>query len=50
MKNPHKIIYEVIEEDYFDESKLTPPKHFLMECREEYNVSQLIPHKVKKKI
>ena len=45
-----KNIYEVIENDYFDESKVKFTKQFLTECETECNVPQFIPHKVKKKI
>ena len=42
-----KTIYEVIKDDYFDESKLKNLKEFLMKFNTEYNVTQFIPHKVR---
>ena len=50
MKNlQRKTIYEAIENDYFDESKLKPPKEFLTEFKAEYNVPILITHEFKKR-
>ena len=45
-----KYIYEVIEDECFDESKVKFPKEFLTKCRTEFNFPQLIPLKVKKLI
>ena len=49
-KYPRKTIYEVIEDDYFDESYVNILKKFLTKCRTEFNVTQSIPHEVKRKI
>ena len=48
--NPQKTIYEVIENDYFEKSKVKSPKEFLTKFRTEYNAPQFIPHEVKNKI
>ena len=43
-------IYEIIEDEYFDDSKVKSPKEFLTKCISEYNVPRFIPLEVKKKI
>ena len=47
-KPPWKTIYELIEYEYFDESRVKPPKQFLTKFKAEYNIPRLIPHEVKK--
>ena len=49
MKNPQKIIYEVIEDDYFDESNVKFLEQFLTKCITEFNIPPFIPREVKKK-
>ena len=49
MKKKHEK-KELINEIYFNESKLKLPKDFLKKSRTEFNVLQFIPLKVKKKI
>ena len=50
MENNHRKIYQLIEDDYFDESKVKLPKDLLIKCKEEFNSPRFIPHDVKKKI
>ena len=45
-----KTVYELIEDDYSDDSNERFPKEFLTKFRTQYNFSQLFPHKDKKKI
>ena len=50
VKEITETIYDVIEDDYFDESNVKFSKEFLMKCKAVDNVPQLIPYDVKKKI
>ena len=43
-------IYEIIEDEYFDDSKVKSPKEFLTKFISEYNVPRIVPLEVKKKI
>ena len=47
-EKPRKTTCELIEDDYFHESKVKFPKEFLTKCKAEYNAPQFIPHKAKK--
>ena len=49
-KEPWKIIYEVIDGDPFDVSKIKFPEELLIKCKEEFNVPKFIPHHAKKNI
>ena len=49
-KQQRKKMYEVIEDDYFDGSKVKFQKEFLMKCKAEFNAPQFILHVVKKNI
>ena len=50
VKQPQRTIYEVIENDYLNESKVKFPIESPIKCRAEFNVPQFIPHDVKKNI
>ena len=47
---PRKTIYEVIEDDYFDELQLKSQREFPKKCKVEYTVPQFIPHEFINKI
>ena len=45
-KQPWKTVYEVIGDDYFEQSDVKVPRKFLLKCKKEFNVSHFIPVKV----
>ena len=50
MENNHEKIYVIIDDDYLYESEVKFTKEFLTKFKAENNVTQLIPHEVKKNI